>query len=106
MPCELIGKSHCSTRVSNEIGAGNSEKAKNAVSVTLKLAVFLGVTIVLLLAFGHDLWAKSFSESEDIIRAFASMTPLLTVSIVLDSAQGVLSGMLLSENILKDFQIQ
>ncbi|XP_042395092.1 protein DETOXIFICATION 18-like [Zingiber officinale] len=81
-----------STRVSNEIGAGNLEKAKNAVSVTLKLAVFLGVTIVLLLAFGHDLWAKLFSESDDIIRAFASMTPLLTVSIVLDSAQGVLSG--------------
>ncbi|KAG6504868.1 hypothetical protein ZIOFF_037216 [Zingiber officinale] len=81
-----------STRVSNEIGARNLEKAKNAVSVTLKLAVFLGVTIVLLLAFGHDLWAKLFSESDDIIRAFASMTLLLTVSIVLDSAQGVLSG--------------
>ncbi|CAN6199106.1 unnamed protein product [Urochloa humidicola] len=29
-----------STRVSNEIGAGNVERAKNAVSVTLKLSVF------------------------------------------------------------------
>ncbi|WOL07702.1 hypothetical protein Cni_G16449 [Canna indica] len=81
-----------STRVSNEIGAGNIEKAKNAVSVTLKLAVLLGVIVVLLLAFGHDRWASFFSNSHDIIRAFASMTPLLLVSIVLDSAQGVLSG--------------
>ncbi|CAL9758125.1 unnamed protein product [Musa acuminata subsp. burmannicoides] len=81
-----------STRVSNEIGAGNIEKAKNAVSVTLKLAVFLGITIVLVLAFGHNLWASLFSSSHEIIRAFAYMTPLLTVSIVLDSAQGVLSG--------------
>lgn len=80
--------------MSNEIGAGNIEKAKNAVSVTLKLAVFLGITIVLVLAFGHDLWASLFSSSHEIIRAFAYMTPLLTVSIVLDSAQGVLSGML------------
>ncbi|RWW19089.1 hypothetical protein GW17_00016872, partial [Ensete ventricosum] len=79
------------TRVSNEIGAGNIDKAKNAVAVTMKLAVFLGITIVLVLAFGHDLWARSFSSSHDITRAFAYMTPLLTVSIVLDSAQGVLS---------------
>ncbi|CAL9080390.1 unnamed protein product [Musa textilis] len=81
-----------STRVSNEIGSGNVEKAKNAVSVTLKLAVFLGVTVVLLLAFGHDLWASFFSNSQEIIKAYAYMTPLVTVSILLDSAQGVLSG--------------
>lgn len=81
-----------STRVSNEIGARNVEKAKNAVSMTLKLAVFLEVTVVLLLAFGHDLWASFFSNSQEIIKAFAYMTPLLTVSILLDSAQGVLSG--------------
>ncbi|XP_010923842.1 protein DETOXIFICATION 18 [Elaeis guineensis] len=81
-----------STRVSNEIGAGNTEKAKNAVAVTLKLSVLLALTIVLLLVFGHNIWASFFSSSYAIIRKFAYMTPLLTVSIVLDSAQGVLSG--------------
>ncbi|XP_008775553.2 protein DETOXIFICATION 18-like [Phoenix dactylifera] len=81
-----------STRVSNEIGAGNTEKAKNAVAVTLKLSILLALTVVLLLVFGHNIWASLFSSSHDIIRAFAYMTPLLTVSIVLDSAQGVLSG--------------
>ncbi|MQM06396.1 hypothetical protein Taro_039219 [Colocasia esculenta] len=81
-----------STRVSNELGAGNIDKAKNAVAVTLKLSILLALTIVLLLIFGHDIWASSFSDSRVIMEEFASMTPLLAISILLDSAQGVLSG--------------
>ncbi|KAF8669512.1 hypothetical protein HU200_051315 [Digitaria exilis] len=81
-----------STRVSNEIGAGNVDRAKNAVSVTLKLSVFLAISFVLLLAFGHGLWARLFSGSPAIASGFAAITPLMAVSIVLDGAQGVLSG--------------
>ncbi|CAL5083114.1 unnamed protein product [Urochloa decumbens] len=81
-----------STRVSNEIGAGNVDRAKNAVCVTLKLSVFLALTFVLLLASGHTLWARLFSGSATIASEFAAIAPLMTVSIVLDSAQGVLSG--------------
>ncbi|KAJ0982997.1 hypothetical protein J5N97_011252 [Dioscorea zingiberensis] len=81
-----------STRVSNELGAGNPEKAKNAVSVTLKLAVFLGLMIILLLSFGHNIWASFFSNSIEIIGRFAYMTPLLSISMLFDTAQGVLSG--------------
>lgn len=81
-----------STRVSNEMGAGNTKKAKNAVTVTLKLSVFLALTFVVLLALGHNMWAGSFTGNAEIIKEYASMTPLLTVSILLDSAQGVLSG--------------
>ncbi|CAL4979163.1 unnamed protein product [Urochloa decumbens] len=81
-----------STRVSNEIGAGNVDKAKNAVSVTMKLSVFLAISFVLLLAFGHNLWASLFSRSTTIVSEFAAIAPLMMISIVLDSAQGVLSG--------------
>ncbi|XP_072989206.1 protein DETOXIFICATION 18-like [Typha latifolia] len=81
-----------STRVSNEMGAGNIQKAKEAVTVTLKLSVFLAVTIILFLVFGHNLWASSFSSNQVIINEFAYMTPFLAVSILFDSAQGVLSG--------------
>ncbi|XP_078181316.1 protein DETOXIFICATION 18-like [Carex rostrata] len=81
-----------STRVSNEIGAGNIQQAKNAVSVTLKLSILLALTVILLLAIFHNLWASLFSSTQDIITAFASMTPLLATSILFDSAQGVLSG--------------
>lgn len=82
-----------STRVSNELGAGNPNKAKSATAVTLKLSVILGLTVVLALVFGHNIWAGFFSDSSTIIQEFASMTPLLAISIMADSVQGVLSGL-------------
>ncbi|KAI4964963.1 hypothetical protein ZWY2020_057758 [Hordeum vulgare] len=81
-----------STRVSNEIGAGNVDMAKNAVAVTLKLSVFLAFFFILLMGFGNGLWASLFSGDEVIVAEFAAFTPFLTISIVLDSAQGILSG--------------
>ncbi|KAJ4981909.1 hypothetical protein NE237_032746 [Protea cynaroides] len=81
-----------STRVSNELGAGNPVRAKNAIAVTLKLSIFLALTVILSLAFGHNIWASFFTTSPIIKREFASMTPLLAVSILFDSAQGILSG--------------
>lgn len=81
-----------STRVSNELGARNTDRAKHAMSVTLKLSVILALAVVLALGFGHDIWAGLFSDSPVIISKYASMTPLLMISIILDSIQGVLSG--------------
>ncbi|KAG2677855.1 hypothetical protein I3760_12G115700 [Carya illinoinensis] len=81
-----------STRVSNELGAGNPTGAKKAMEVTLKLSILLAITIVLVLALGHNLWAGLFSSSATIIKEFAAMTPLLAISIFLDAVQGVISG--------------
>ncbi|XP_017980575.1 PREDICTED: protein DETOXIFICATION 18 isoform X3 [Theobroma cacao] len=81
-----------STRVSNELGAGNPNRAKHAMEVTLKLSVLLALAVVLTLAFGHDVWAGFFSDSRSIIKKFAEMTPLLAVSIAIDAIQGILSG--------------
>ncbi|CAL5200911.1 unnamed protein product [Lathyrus oleraceus] len=81
-----------STRVSNELGAGQPERAKHAMKVTLKLSLFLGFGFVLLLVFGHDIWIQLFSNSPIIKEEFASITPFLAISILLDSVQGVLSG--------------
>ncbi|KAF5442211.1 hypothetical protein F2P56_034896 [Juglans regia] len=82
-----------STRVSNELGAGNPTRAKKAMEVTLKLSILLAITIVLVLALGHNLWAGLFSSSTTIIKEFAAMTPLLAISIFLDAVQGVISGL-------------
>ncbi|KAF5192057.1 Detoxification-like protein [Thalictrum thalictroides] len=81
-----------STRVSNELGAGNGDRAKNAVTVTLKLSLFLALIFVLSLIFGHNIWASAFSNSPTIKKEFASITPFLVLSVFFDSAQGVLSG--------------
>ncbi|CAA3006015.1 DETOXIFICATION 19-like [Olea europaea subsp. europaea] len=81
-----------STRVSNELGAGNPDRAKHAMSVTLKLTILLALCIVLALAFGHNLWASLFSDSQVIINSYSKMTPFLVVSILCDFIQGILSG--------------
>ncbi|KAK8620430.1 hypothetical protein V6N13_066908 [Hibiscus sabdariffa] len=81
-----------STRVSNELGAGNPKRAKHAMIVTLKLSVLLALAVALILAFGHRIWVGFFSNSPLIIKKFAEMTPLLIVSIAIDAIQGVLSG--------------
>ncbi|XP_024436840.2 protein DETOXIFICATION 18 isoform X2 [Populus trichocarpa] len=81
-----------STRVSNELGAGNPDKAKQAMATTLKLSVLLALLIVLALATGHDIWAGFFTDDLSIIKAFASMTPFLAISIALDAFQVVFTG--------------
>ncbi|CAK7327780.1 unnamed protein product [Dovyalis caffra] len=47
-----------STRVSDELGAGNPDKAKHAKATTLKLSVLLALLIVLPLVIGHDIWCN------------------------------------------------
>jgi len=75
------------------LGAGQPERAKHAMGVTLKLSLLLGLCFVLMLVFGHDIWIQLFSDSPIIKKEFASVTPLLAISILLDSVQGVLSGL-------------
>lgn len=81
-----------STRVSNELGAENPRKAKTAMVVSLKLSILLALTVVVALAFGHNIWAAFFTNTASIINQFASITPFLLISITIDSFQGILSG--------------
>ncbi|KAK8318414.1 hypothetical protein V6Z12_A13G172500 [Gossypium hirsutum] len=60
-----------STRVSNELGAGNPNRAKHAMTVTLKLSILLALVVVLTIALGHDIRPGFF---------------------MIDAIQGVLSG--------------
>ena len=46
---------------------GERGQAKNAVSVTMKLSVLLGLSFVLFLALCHDLWASLYSGSAVIV---------------------------------------
>ncbi|KAH0721459.1 hypothetical protein KY284_006489 [Solanum tuberosum] len=85
-----------STRVANELGGGNIDKAKHAMVVTLKLCVLLALIVDLALFFGHSAWAGLFSDSTEIIKEFATMMPLLLISFVLDFFQGILLVILLA----------
>ncbi|KAK4754467.1 hypothetical protein SAY87_002571 [Trapa incisa] len=79
-------------RLANLLLSGNTHRAKNAIAMSVKLSVILAITFVLALALGHNIWAGLFSESRVIIDNFVSLTPLLAVSVMLDSIQCVLSG--------------
>jgi len=88
-----------STRVSNELGAGQPERAKHAMRVSLKLSLVLGFCFALMIVFGHDIWIRMFSSSPTIKHEFSSISPFLAISILLDSVQGVLSGLNLSSHL-------
>ncbi|KAI5333194.1 hypothetical protein L3X38_023324 [Prunus dulcis] len=60
-----------STRVSNELEAGNPDRAKNSMAAS---------------------FVDSNSSYAVLREDFASMTPLLAISIIVDSVQGVFSG--------------
>ncbi|KAJ0046675.1 hypothetical protein Pint_04598 [Pistacia integerrima] len=86
------GPAFCRDGLSNELGADYSNRAKNAMAVTLELSVILALLVGLALVFGHDIWDKLFTDSPEIIKKISSFTPFLAISISLDSVQGVLSG--------------
>ncbi|XP_011083277.1 protein DETOXIFICATION 18 [Sesamum indicum] len=81
-----------STRMSNELGAGNPGRARRAMTVALKLTTFVALAVILVLILGSHVWAGLFTNSPAIVDAFSSMTPLLALSIVLDFVQATLSG--------------
>ncbi|VFQ72975.1 unnamed protein product [Cuscuta campestris] len=81
-----------STRVSNELGAGRPERAKQAVAVTFMLCILLATATALSLVFGHNVWAGLFSDSAVVISNFGSMAPLLVISFLFDFFQGILSA--------------
>lgn len=86
--CEL-----CSTRVANELGAGNSEGARIAAQVALLLAVTeTSIETTTLFALRHS-YGYTFSNEKQVIDYVTSMAPLVCLSLALDSLQGVLTGL-------------
>ena len=85
----------CSTRVSNEVGAGNLEAAKVAVWAVILLAVVDAVTVGTVLFSCRYVLGEAFSNDKQVVDYVAVMTPLICISIVMDCLQGVLSGLFL-----------
>ncbi|KAK9200050.1 hypothetical protein WN944_015245 [Citrus x changshan-huyou] len=81
-----------STRVSNELGAGNPKAAKMAVCAIIILAAAEMVTVSIVLLFCRHILGYALSSSEDIVHRLADMVPFICLSIIMDSLQAVLSG--------------
>ncbi|XP_040374481.1 protein DETOXIFICATION 12 isoform X1 [Rosa chinensis] len=81
-----------STRVSNELGAGNPEGARIATCAAMFLTVAETSTVAITLFCCRQVFGYLFTNEEEVIDYVRIMAPLLCLSVILDSLQGVLSG--------------
>lgn len=78
--------------MSNELGAGNPQKAKVAVWAGVHLAVMEAAIVgICLFCSRYDL-GYAYSNDKEVVHYIAVMTPLICLSVFMDSLQGVLSG--------------
>ncbi|XP_031253282.1 protein DETOXIFICATION 14-like [Pistacia vera] len=81
-----------STRVSNELGAGNPQTARLAVSAVMVLAVTEAVIVGTTLFCCRNILGYAYSNEKGVVNYVAELVPLLSAAVILDSIQAVLSG--------------
>ncbi|KAF3605056.1 hypothetical protein DY000_02045378 [Brassica cretica] len=81
-----------STRISNELGAGNSRAAHIVVYAAMSLAVVESLVVSMSLLVGRNVFGYVFSSDKETVDYVAKMALLVSISIILDGSQGVLSG--------------
>lgn len=88
--------SEYSTRVSNELGAGNPFEARVAVWGAMSLALIeASIASATLFACRH-VYGYVFSNDKEVVDYVTIMAPLVSISVILDSIQGTLAGKILS----------
>ncbi|KAI3939779.1 hypothetical protein MKW92_012565 [Papaver armeniacum] len=81
-----------SVRVSNELGGGSSKGAKFAIVVSTLTSLTIGVVLFVFFLFYRGRLAYIFTTDEAVAAAVDKLSPLLAISILLNSVQPVLSG--------------
>ncbi|CAN1268710.1 Protein DETOXIFICATION 12 [Linum perenne] len=81
-----------STRVSNELGRGKPELARISVFSVMSIAVAEALVVSLSLYACRHAFGYSFSNEKEVIDYVTRMAPLICLSVIMDSLQGVLSG--------------
>ncbi|KAL4332294.1 hypothetical protein GQ457_07G014540 [Hibiscus cannabinus] len=81
-----------STRVSNELGAGNPKSARMAVKVGMSMVLTEAVVVSTALFLSRHVVGYAYSNEKAVVNQVAAMAPLLCISLVTDSIQVVLSA--------------
>ncbi|KAK8940076.1 MATE efflux family protein 5 [Platanthera guangdongensis] len=84
--------SAASTRVSNELGAGNPQRAHVAVRVVISITIVLSLTVSVSLLILRRVVGYAYSDEKEVVDYVWKMIPLLSISVVMDGFQGVLTG--------------
>ncbi|MED6147944.1 Protein DETOXIFICATION 21 [Stylosanthes scabra] len=81
-----------SVRVANELGRGSAKGAKFSIVVNVLTSLAIGFFLFVFFLFFRERLAYIFTTDEHVARAVGDLSPLLSVSILLNSVQPVLSG--------------
>lgn len=81
-----------STRVSNELGAGNPQAVRGALNVARVLGMLEASIVVVVLLLARNVWGRIYSNDEEVVTAITSYVPLFATSSAFDALQTVLSG--------------
>ncbi|CAK9151292.1 unnamed protein product [Ilex paraguariensis] len=81
-----------STRVSNELGAGNPRGARVAVFGVILLAIIQTAIVSAILFASRHVFGYMFSNVKEVVHYVTTMVPLLCLSVAMNSLQAVLSG--------------
>ncbi|CAJ1977451.1 unnamed protein product [Sphenostylis stenocarpa] len=81
-----------STRVSNELGAGKANAARVAVLAAMSLAVIETSIVSATLFACRHVYGYIFSNEKEVVDYVTVMAPLVCISVIIDSIQGVLTG--------------
>ncbi|KAK7272293.1 hypothetical protein RJT34_28796 [Clitoria ternatea] len=81
-----------SVRVGNELGARNPKSASFSVVVVTLISFIVSVIVALVVLALRDIISYAFTEGEVVAAAVSDLCPLLSLSIVLNGIQPVLSG--------------
>uniref|UniRef100_A0A803KUQ9 Uncharacterized protein n=1 Tax=Chenopodium quinoa TaxID=63459 RepID=A0A803KUQ9_CHEQI len=81
-----------STRISNELGAGNPQAARIAAYGSVVMGVANGLTCSSVLFATRRVFGYCFSNEKQVIDYVTTMAPLVCVNVISDSMQVVLSG--------------
>ena len=86
----------CSTRISNELGAGNPNEAHLVVRVALLITITEAVIVSTTIFALRYILGYAYSNEKEVIDYVTEMAPLLCISVIMDSLQGVRSGYILN----------
>lgn len=81
-----------STRVSNELGAGNPQAARLAVTVVMLITFTEALILSSGLFAGRHVFGYIFSSEKEVVDYVTAMAPLVCLSVLSDNLHGVLSG--------------
>ncbi|KAG7651315.1 Multi antimicrobial extrusion protein [Arabidopsis thaliana x Arabidopsis arenosa] len=82
----------CSTRVANELGAGNPKQARMAVYTAMVITGVESIMVGAIVFGARNVFGYLFSSETEVVDYVKSMAPLLSLSVIFDALHAALSG--------------